>query len=188
MVGAGLPWLRSHLNRPRAALALSAVVCIAIAGGAILNHRYQARRYAAGDALYTWVQHNLRHARIAIAGLDRQYPLYGSDWSNYVQYVGGVQPHGGFTVAPDCRAWEASLAAGRFNYVVIRDDLTWPYVHGVPELGWTELTPGARLVFEGAGATILHLSNPPRPSLCPPGSTSSAANPGRPHAPPSPAA
>ena len=56
-------------RRPRAAAALSAFVCIAVAGGALLNHRFQTRRYAGGDALYSWVQHNLRHARIAIAGL-----------------------------------------------------------------------------------------------------------------------
>jgi hypothetical protein len=179
VAAARLPSLRSRLNRPRAAVALSACVCIAVAGGALLNHRFQTRRYAGGDALYSWVQHNLRHARIAIAGLDRQYPLYRSDWSNYVQYVGTAQLHGGFTVALDCRAWEASLASGRFDYVVTRDDLLWPYTHGVPELGWTALTPGVRVVFEGAGATILHLSRPPHPGLCPPGSNSSPAAPRR---------
>jgi hypothetical protein len=149
--------------------AAAAAVCATIAIGATLNRQYERERYSR-DVLYSWVDRHLRHTRIAIAGFDRQYPLWGSTWNNYVQYVGTIQPHGGFTVAQSCRAWGTALHAGRFNYVILRGDLLFSYPHGFPEVKWTlAVAPGVKGVFAGGGALVLRLTYSPDPALCPPG-------------------
>jgi hypothetical protein len=149
--------------------AAAAAVCVAIVVGAALNRHYERERYSR-DVLYSWVDRHLRHTRIAVAGFDRQYPLWGSNWNNYVQYVGTIQPHGGFTVAQSCRAWGAALAAGRFEYVVLRGDLLFSYPHGFPEVKWTLIAGRVpKAVFAAAGALVLKLTRPPDPALCPPG-------------------
>lgn len=175
LVGA---WVASLRQRAYRRLAVAGGVCLLLIGAAAVRNRYQDRRYAA-DPFYSWVEHNVRHARVAVVGFDRQYPLYGGDWSNYVQYVGAVRPHGGFTVAPSCRAWRTALAAGRFSYVAARSELYIEYPSGVPELGWTVSTPGARIVFQGAGAVVIRLTRVPDPAGCPPGSSTRPAPLGR---------
>ena len=49
------------------------------------------------DAAFKWAR-SVSGARIATTGT-RQYPLFGTDLSNRVQFVGIQRPHGGF-VAP----------------------------------------------------------------------------------------
>jgi hypothetical protein len=165
----GLEWL-SPASRRGPVLATSvALACAAIVAGAFVNRRYERQRYG-NDALYSWVSRHLHGARIAIAGFDRQYPLWGSTWANYIQYVGTIQPHGGFTVSQSCRAWGSALDAGRFGYVALRGDLLFSYPHGFPEFRWTLLSDRtARAVFAGSGAIVVKLVRPPDPGRCPPG-------------------
>ncbi len=153
----------------------AAAVCAAIVVGATLNNSYERQRYSR-DPLYSWVDRHLHHTRIAIAGFDRQYPLYGTSWNNYVQYVGTIQPHGGFTVAQSCRAWGAALEAGKFRYVILRGDLLFSYPHGFPEFNWTLIADrGAKAVFAATGAIVLKLTRPPDPALCPAGAVAARA-------------
>jgi hypothetical protein len=163
----------ARLRGPLRAPAVLAGAGLAIVGGALLYHLSGEHRYAS-DPLYSWVRRNIHGARIAIAGFNQQYPLYGRRWSNYVQYVGTVQPHGGFTMARGCAAWRAGLLAGHFQYVVAMDQLRLiEYPHGVPELSWTESVPGARVVFAHDGATVVRLTRAPDPGAC--GQTSAGA-------------
>jgi hypothetical protein len=167
LVCAGASLVRLRLGWWGKVLGSVALAGLAVAVGSDLNTHFERSRYSE-YGLDRWVDSHLRHARIAIAGFDTQYPLYGSNWSNYVQYVGTLEPHGGFTVSRSCRAWRRNLARGRFDYVVIQRELLLDYPVAVPELSWTTTDPGARKVFESGGATVVRLTRPPDASLCPP--------------------
>jgi hypothetical protein len=165
-----LPTLRARFGRHAPGVVGLTLLCGVVVIGAAVNRSYQKTRYSQ-DPLYSWVDSHLHHARVAIAGFDRQYPLYGPQWTNHVQYIGTTQPHGGFTVARDCRSWRSELAAGHYGYVVIRDDLPIEYARGVPELAWTVTIPGVKGAFAGGGAFVLRLTETPDPAQCPPGSS-----------------
>src|SRR5204862_8026242 len=107
---------------------LSLAVLLAV--GRPITHRYAADRYRTdlssyasgnlGKALastFTWAQ-GIHHTRIGLEGGELPYPLYGSDLSNYVQYVGRTKPDGGFARIGTCQAWRRSISAGRFTYVM----------------------------------------------------------------------
>jgi hypothetical protein len=70
-----------------------------------------------------WAQH-VHRARIAIDGFFVQYPLYGADLSNRVQYLGARRPHGGFAELPTCRAWWTAIERGRYRYVALGSSTT----------------------------------------------------------------
>jgi hypothetical protein len=107
------PW------RPRAEVV--AVVCLlVVVGGYGLQRVYLRERYdSTGPPLAPWAR-GARHERIAIVGpyTVLQYPLYGRDLSNQVQYVGRKGPHGAFDPIRECAAWRQALNAGRYSYVV----------------------------------------------------------------------
>ena len=52
------------------------------------------------DAAFAWAR-GISGARIATTST-RQYPLFGTDLSNRVAYLGVERPHGGFEEAPNC--------------------------------------------------------------------------------------
>ena len=92
---------------------------------------------------YAWAR-SVHHARIAIADLILQYPLYGKDLSNHVQVLGRRGPHGDFATYRDCAGWRRAVAAGRYDYVVAADNLT---LAGRPTSSatathWTATDPG----------------------------------------------
>ncbi len=176
LAGTLLPRFRRRFGTGLRAAVGVGTLCLLLFLAAEANRSYQRTRYTQ-DPLYSFVDSHLRHARIAIAGFDRQYPLYGSRWTNHVQYLGMAQPHGGFTTARSCRAWRRALAAGHYGYVVIRDDLLIEYPHGVPELAWTASVGGIKGEFIGDGAIVVRLTRPPRAALCPPGSSAPQALP-----------
>ena len=167
LAGTGVAVRLRHARRPRPALLLAgSLACVLLLLGALANRRYQHLRYGT-DALVTWVSRHIHHARIAIAGFDRQYPLSGPDFTNYVQYAGKVLPHGGFTRWRSCADWMADLRRGRYSYVVTRDDglLEYPKKY-VPEERWTRTDPGARLIFAAQGASVIWFSRAPDPASC----------------------
>ena len=60
----------------------------------------------------------MRHQRIAVAGTPDQYPFYGVDLSNHVDYMGAGGPHGEFSSFNACEPYRRTLARGRYRYVV----------------------------------------------------------------------
>jgi hypothetical protein len=96
---------------------------------------------------YAWAR-SVHHARIAIADLILQYPLYGKDLTNHVQVLGRRGPHGDFAPYRDCDGWRQAVAAGGYDYVVSADNLT---LAGKPwtlatATHWTATDPRATLV------------------------------------------
>lgn len=161
--------LRPALLRSRVlgAAALAAALCFAAAGWAV-DSSYARARYRATQPLpqiYAWAR-GIRHSRIGIAGFFLQYPLYGPDSSNYVQYIGTPGPHRGFAPVSDCHTWRRLVDAGHYRWLVTA---------GAPMTTWTLSSPQAEPViverppghFPADTVILFRVRGPLDPSTCP---------------------
>jgi hypothetical protein len=123
-----------------------------------LEHRYADPGFTTQglDAAFKWAS-SISNARIATTST-RQYPLYGTDLSNQVQFLGLPTPHGGFTAPSTCRAWRRTLNAGHYDYVVTTRDRIEPGKPTYPpQAAWTS-GPGAREVLRKPPTVVFKLS------------------------------
>jgi hypothetical protein len=148
-----------------------AVLATAIAVGYPVQRHYLEQRYANPefttkglDAAFKWAN-GISNARIATTGT-RQYPLYGADLSNRVQFVGVNTPHGGFAAPSTCRAWRRLLDAGHYDYVIATRDRLEPNKPPYPpQARWTE-APGATAILRKPPTVVFKLTGPLNPSAC----------------------
>jgi hypothetical protein len=166
----GGPGRRSR-RRLGVAAALVLVLAAVVVGYPVQRH-YLKERYAeptftvAGlDAAFKWAR-DLEDSRIATTST-RQYPLFGTDLSNRVAYLGVHKPHGGFEEIQSCPAWRNALSSGHYDYVVTTFDRiepgnpTYP-----PQAIWTE-GPGAEPILKKPPTVVFKLTGPLDPSACP---------------------
>ena len=114
---------------------------------------------------FRWA-HSVSGARIATTST-RQYPLFGTDLSNRVEFVGEERPHGGFVAPSSCRAWRRLLDEGDYDYVVASRDRVEPGMPPYPaSASWTE-GPGATVILRRPPTVVFHLRRPPDPTTCP---------------------
>jgi hypothetical protein len=152
-------------------LAIAALL-LAIAAGYPIQRHYLQSRYASPsfttpglNAAFKWSR-NVSNARIATTST-RQYPLFGTDLSNHVAYIGTEGPHGGFEPPPTCRAWRRELNAGHYDYVVATRDRIEPGQPLYPPTArWTE-APGVEVVLRKPPTVVFRLEGPLDPSSCP---------------------
>jgi hypothetical protein len=155
-------------RRP-AALALAVLAVIAI--GYPVQRHYLENRYANPsfaapglNAAFKWAT-PLSGVRIATTST-RQYPLYGTDLSNHVQYVGEEQPHGGFTAPTGCRQWRHLLNAGHYDYVVTSRDRVESGKPPYPDsTRWTEGL-GVEEILREPPTVVFKLKGPLDPAAC----------------------
>ncbi|MGC1853355.1 MAG: hypothetical protein WA687_13035 [Solirubrobacterales bacterium] len=168
------PSLGRHLSgrgMPHAGLAVL-IVLLAIAIGYPVQRHYLENRYANPtfatpglNAAFKWAT-PISDARIATTST-RQYPLYGTDLSNHVQYIGEEQPHGGFTAPTTCQQWRHLLSAGNYDYVVTSRDRIEPGKSPYPATTrWTE-DHGATPILRTPPTVVFELGEPLDPSACP---------------------
>jgi hypothetical protein len=157
----------------RAAFAVGAalVLLVMVAGYPVQRHYFQHRYEDPSfttpglNAAFKWAQ-GVSGARIATTGT-RQYPLYGRDLSNEVDYIGEEQPHGGFTAPTTCRAWRRLLNAGNYDYVIASRDRIEPGKPTYPPTAAWTLGPSATVVLRKTPTTIFHLTGRLNPATCP---------------------
>ena len=68
---------------------------------------------------------DLRDATVAVGGIRgvfNQYPFYGTDLSNHVQWLGIEGEDGAFERIPTCAEWRQALADGGYTHVVTTYD------------------------------------------------------------------
>ncbi len=119
------------------------------------------------DAAFAWAD-DVSDARIATTST-RQYPLFGTDLSNRVQFVGRETADGGFEALTGCRAWRRALAAGHYDYVVATYDRLEPGNPPYPsQARWTE-GPGARVILRKPPTVVFEVDASLDPAACPPG-------------------
>jgi len=153
-------------------IAVAVVVVAAIAIGYPVQRHYLRNRYATPtfaapglNAAFAWAD-DIAAARIATTST-RQYPLFGRDLSNHVQYVGERRPHGGFTAPETCRRWRELIDAGHYDYVIATRDRIEPGKPPYPATArWTE-GPGAQPILRKPPMVIFKLTHPLDPSACP---------------------
>ncbi len=151
-------------------LALIALAAIAI--GYPVQRHYLENRYATPtfaapglNAAFKWAD-AISGARMATTST-RQYPLYGADLSNRVQYIGEERPHGGFVAPATCRQWRNLLNAGNYDYVVTsRDRIERGKPPYPPTARWTE-GPGVEEILRKPPTVVFKLKGPLDPGSCP---------------------
>ena len=86
-----------------------------VAAGFGLQDFYFGHRYSG-----TWAQ-SISGSRIGVAGNygQLQYPFYGQNLSNYVQYIGVRGPHGSYQAAANCKQWRQQVNDGHYRYVAV---------------------------------------------------------------------
>jgi hypothetical protein len=142
-----------------------------VAVGYPIQRHYLENRYANPsfttpglNAAFRWSR-EISDARIATTST-RQYPLFGTDLSNRVDYVGIERPNGGFTAASTCPAWRRLLDAGDYDYVIASRDRLEPGKAPYPAtVHWTE-GPGAKIVLRKPPTIVFKLRGPLDPSAC----------------------
>lgn len=150
--------------RLAARLAVVGITGMAIFLGFAVQRHYVKQRYREES----WIA-NI-HGNIGLAGSDQQYPLYGSDLANRVQFVGRSRPNGEFHAITSCAEWRSTLARDRDNYVVLREAFSVrstgsPDVR--PELDWTRTDPAATLFLQRGPEMIYRLDGTSNPTTCP---------------------
>ncbi len=158
----------------RIAVGVAAAIAIVAAGYVgqrhYLEHRYEDTGQTQDLASALRWARDIRDARIAIGGIRgvfTQYPFYGTDLSNEVQWLGKRGPHDAYNRIPDCRQWRRAINAGGFTHVVTTFD---PYFPGTmrnsPEGRWTGSDPNAHLVLRDGPVRVFELRGPLDPARC----------------------
>jgi len=152
------------------AAGVAAVALAVVAGYPVQRHylqsRYKAPTFTAPglNAAFAWSR-DITDARIATTST-RQYPLFGTDLSNQVQYLGLEQPHGGFKAPENCQQYLRLLAEGDYDYVVATYDRIEPGKPPYPPAAkWTEAA-GGRALLRTPPTVVFKLNDPLRPSAC----------------------
>jgi hypothetical protein len=161
--------LRLHRSAHIAAAALALLVVVAI--GYPVQRHYLQERYADPafttpglNATFGWAR-DISGAHIATTST-RQYPLFGTDLSNRVDFVGIERPHGGFEAPSTCHQWRRLLNAGYYDYVVASRDRIEPDKPPYSQsTAWTA-GPGATVVLRIPPTVVFQLKAPLDPSAC----------------------
>jgi hypothetical protein len=131
-----------------------------------LQSRYEDPTFTAPglNATFAWSR-NISDARIATTST-RQYPLYGTDLSNQVQYLGLNRPHGGFEAPTTCRQYIHLLNAGDYDYVIATRDRLEPGKPPYPPLAkWLDHA-GAQVILKKPPTVVFELKENLSPSAC----------------------
>jgi hypothetical protein len=161
----------SERGIPHAGLALALILFAAAIIGYPIQRHYLESRYKDPtfttpglNAAFAWAR-DVSGARIATTST-RQYPLFGTDLSNHVQYLGLERPHGGFEAPQTCRQYRRLLDEGDYQYAIATRDRIEPGKPPYPPAAkWTE-GPGARVILRKPPTVVFKLSGRLDPSAC----------------------
>jgi hypothetical protein len=153
------------------AVAGALLVLVVVVGYPVQRHylesRYKDPTFTAPglNAAFAWAR-DVSDSRIATTST-RQYPLFGTDLSNHVQYLGIEQPHGGFQPPATCRQYLQLLNEGNYDYVVATRDREEPGKPPYPPAArWTKAA-GAKTILKEPPTVVFELTDPLEPSTCP---------------------
>lgn len=161
-----------RLPRKWVAAIVAGAVLVAVAVGYPVQRHYLHDRYRDPsfttpglDAAFAWAR-GVEGARIGTTST-RQYPLFGTDLSNHVAYLGVDRPHGGFEEAPNCRAFRRLVDEGDYDYVVATRDRIEPGKPAFPpQAKWIE-GPDTEIVLKKKPTVVFRITGPLDPSACP---------------------
>jgi hypothetical protein len=144
-----------------------------VTGGFLLGRFYLDHQYGLESTypetqpvteMYAWAR-DVHDARIGIVRNSFQYPLYGEDLSNHVQYVGRPGPNGSFDEITRCDEWREALNDGQYDYVLVSPPAA--FVREPPEaMAWTEDDAAASVVMRHGNAVLFRLDGELDPNGC----------------------
>jgi hypothetical protein len=151
---------------------VAGAVLLAVAVGYPVQRHYLQNRYRDPsfttpglDAAFAWAR-GISGARIATTST-RQYPLFGTDLSNRVAYLGIDRPHGGFEEAQNCRQFRRLVDEGDYEYVVATRDRIEAGKPAFPKQAkWTE-GPNAEVVLKKKPTVVFRIKGNLDPETCP---------------------
>ncbi len=178
---AAFNWMRSRgyigpAARRRSVLiaVASTVFVVAVAGWFeqrhYLKHRFEntSPRLGLADALR--FGRDLRDGRVAVAGIRgvfNQYPLYGTDLSNDVQWLGIEGEHKAWLRIPTCEQWREALNAGDYTHVFTAYD---PYnpdlLSDTKEALWTRKDPASETLLRKGPVSVFEITGDLDPAGC----------------------
>jgi hypothetical protein len=157
------------LGRVTGVGALLAVLAVAV--GYPVQRHYLESRYKDPtftvpglNAAFAWAR-DVSDARIATTST-RQYPLFGTDLSNHVQYLGLHRPHGGFEAPKTCRQYLRLLNEGDYQYVVATRDRLEPGKPPYPPSAKWIADTGAHAILRKPPTVVFELPENLRPTAC----------------------
>ena len=169
-------WNDSHgrAGRPWVVMMGLVLAAIVVVVGYPVQRHYLKGRYADPsfttpglNAAFKWAR-DVSGSRIATTST-RQYPLFGTDLSNHVQFIGEERPHGGFEGPSSCRRYRELLNEGDYDYVVTSRDRIEPGKPPYPPTTrWTE-SPQATPILRTPPTVVFKLNGKLPPSACPSG-------------------
>jgi hypothetical protein len=161
----------------RRSLVAFGVVVVALAGvaGWFEQRHYLERRYEntspkleLADTL-RWAR-DVRGAKIAVSGIRgvfNQYPLYGTDLSNEVQWLGYRGEHDAWLRIPSCEQWRRAINDGGYTHVVTTYDPFHPgRLSDTKESLWTREDPAARTVLRQGAVAVYEIEGEMDPAGC----------------------
>jgi hypothetical protein len=168
----GHPDQEERFPRRWVAAIVAAAVLVAVVLGYPVQRHYLHDRYRDPsfttpglDAAFAWAR-DIDGARIATTST-RQYPLFGTDLSNHVAYLGVQRPHGGFEEAPNCRVFRRLVDEGDYDYVVATRDRIEPGKPAFPpQAKWIE-GPQAKVVLKKKPTVVFQITGMLDPNGCP---------------------
>ncbi len=163
--------LARRLSERGVPLALLAMLLLVIAVGYPVQRHYLESRYKEPtfttpglNAAFAWSR-DISDARIATTST-RQYPLFGTDLSNHVQYLGSEQSHGGFEPPTNCRQYLQLLDEGDYDYVVTTRDRLEPGKPPYPPTARWAQVAGAKPILKTPPTVVFELNSKLRPATC----------------------
>lgn len=151
---------------------VAGAVLVAVVVGYPVQRHYLENRYRDPsfttpglDAAFAWAR-DVSGARIATTST-RQYPLFGTDLSNRVAYVGIDRPHGGFEEAPSCRQFRRLINSGGYQYVVATRDRIEAGKPAYPEQAAWTAGPNAEVVLKRKPTVVFRIKGKLDPKTCP---------------------
>jgi hypothetical protein len=151
---------------------VAAAVLVAVLVGYPVERHYLQNRYREPtfttpglDAAFKWAD-GISGARIATTST-RQYPLFGTDLSNRVAYLGVHRPHGGFEEAQGCRQFRTLINEGDYDYVVATRDRIEAGKPAFPKQAEWTAGPHAEVVLKKKPTVVFRITGELDPQTCP---------------------
>ncbi|HNF83520.1 MAG TPA: hypothetical protein PLE13_05975 [Solirubrobacterales bacterium] len=130
------------------------------------NHRYASPDFTIPALSESYVWANGQSGVKIGTNATRQYPLWGEDLDNEVQFIGVKQPHAGFVEAGNCRDFIAAANQGDYEYLVLTLDREGQKLLVPRELTWVSRDPAVKYVVDADGGAVLALDGPLSPRSC----------------------
>ncbi|MGA7396871.1 MAG: hypothetical protein WBW62_05425, partial [Solirubrobacterales bacterium] len=161
---------RAGWSRPKLVAAAAVMLLLVMAGQAIqasyMDSRYRSPEFTTPGlgAAFAWAQ-DVNDTSIG-TNATRQYPLFGAELDNRVQFIGEQREHAGFVTPESCEAFRQEVADGDYEYLVLTLDRPNKRRDFPVEAGWMASDPAVTEILREEPTVIYRLDGKPDPALC----------------------